>query len=135
MATDLFTPETASTEALAAAFDAALFDVAVDPDGDLIVRDRYTTVVALHSAGLLRFTCVFGVRAGAPEEAGHALCNRINDVLVVVRASLHDATTLVIDWYLPLSGGIAKKAVVRAFRRFVEITATIGRFDDDDLLE
>ena len=91
--------------------------------------------VALHSAGLLRFTCVFGVRASTPEEAGHALCNRINDVLVVVRASMHDATTLVIDWYLPLSGGIAKKAVVRAFRRFVEITATIGRFDDDDLLE
>jgi hypothetical protein len=135
MPADLFTLDNLSIEALHATFEAAMFDAAVDNDGDLVVNDKYKMIVTIHGDDLIRLLCVFGVNEDAGEEAGNALCNRINDGLILIRASMHDATTLLLDWYLPVRGGIAKKAVVMAFRKFSDTVALVGQYDTDDIIE
>jgi hypothetical protein len=135
MPTDLFTLDNLSIEAVHATFESAMFEAELDDDGDLTVNDKYRTIVTIHGDDLIRFLCVFGVREDAGEEAAYALCNRINDGLILIRASMHDATTLLLDWYLPVRGGIAKKAVVMAFRKFIDTVAMIGQYDTDDIVE
>jgi Putative bacterial sensory transduction regulator len=136
MVTDFFTPDNLSREALLATFDAAMFDVKVDEDGDLLVRETFHVLVAPTSKkSYIRFTCFFEVRPDAGNEAAIALCNRINDILIVIRASMHDATSLVVDWYLPVTGGIGKKTVVLALRKFTELVGAMGEHDTDDVIK
>ena len=135
MATELFSAKNVSAEGVREAFEAALFDVSFDDDGDLIVRDRYTVIVSVHPSHTIRFFCVFGIKEDAGEEAGFALCNRINDGLIVIRASLHGAKTLLIDWYLPCNGGIGRKAVVLALRMFTELVGSMAQYDTEGIIE
>lgn len=133
MVDELIIPEELSGESLHALFDAAMFDVKMDADGDVIVKDKVRVIVSALKGGNIRFLVVFGIKEGISEEQSFALCNRINDNLVIIRAGMHDPTTMLIDWYLPVAGGITKRAVVLAFRRFTELIALIGQYDEDNL--
>jgi Putative bacterial sensory transduction regulator len=135
MQPELFKPDNLSQDALQEVFDAALLEIERDDDGDVVVHDKYRVIVSPHGDKFIRFTAAFGIKEEAGEEASFALCNRINDGLVVIRASIHDPTTLVIDWYLPVVGGITKKAVVRAVRTFNELLGEMGQYDTDDIIE
>ena len=134
MTADLFTSEDTTQEALLAAFDAALFEVGIDEDGDLYVLDRFKVFVMLHRGRTIRFSCAFGLKDDCLEHEVHALCNRINAALIIIRACAISDTRLLIDWHIPLRGGIAKKAVVRAMRDFNELVASIAEYDLEDLI-
>ncbi|MFM9959821.1 MAG: YbjN domain-containing protein [Planctomycetaceae bacterium] len=134
MQSDMFTPEDVSIESLRAVFDAAMMETRLDSDGDIVVQDSIKVCVTVRPASGIRFLAAYGVKPGVREEAGHALCNRINDGLIVIRASMHGPTTLLLDWYLPVRGGIGRKAVVLSFRKFVELVEAIGKYDTDGIV-
>lgn len=131
---EVFTPETISTEALKEVFDAALFDSEVDDDGDLIVRDTYRIFVTLPSKERLRLLCVFGFRESSEEYERLAFVNKINHDLAVIRACLTGRSSLFIDWYLPVRGGLSKKTIVLSLRMFTHLIGSIGHLDTDDLI-
>ncbi len=134
MAAANFTREKISIEALKDVFDAAMFDTEIDGDGDLVIRDRYLAFISIQPTVMIRFVSIFGLKKKASEKAGHALCNRINDGLVAIRASMSDKTTLILDWYLPFDSGIGKKTVVLAFRKFIDMLGALGQYDTDDIM-
>lgn len=130
---EAFTSDNTSPESLLAAFDAALFETSLDDDGDVIVRDKYRVFLSVHHESTIRLLGVFGLKEECSVEEGHALCNRINAGLIIIRASV-DEDTLYLDWYLPLRGGIGKKAVVRAVRKFNELTEAIIKYDTNNIM-
>jgi len=132
---DAWTSEHVSNEALRALFETAMFDVTVDGDGDVVIRDKYRIFASVRKNRPIRFMCVFGFRESASQEARFVLCNRINDGLVIIRASAHGASKLLIDWYLPTRGGITKKAVVLALRQFSDLVGSMSEYDTDDIIE
>ncbi|MBA2227741.1 MAG: YbjN domain-containing protein [Thermogemmata sp.] len=135
MNAELITTDNLDNDVLRELFDAALFDYHLDDDGDVVVQDQFRVLVTHHNNRYIRFTSFFRVRPETPEELAHSLCNRINDELIILRASIHDGDTLVIDWYLPVFSGISKRTVVMAFRKFVELLGQIGQYDVEDVIE
>jgi hypothetical protein len=135
MNAELITTDNLDNDVLRELFDAALFDYHLDDDGDVVVQDQFRVLVTHHNNRYIRFTSFFRVRPDTPEELAHSLCNRINDELIILRASIHDGDTLVIDWYLPVFSGISKRTVVMAFRKFVELLGQIGQYDVEDVIE
>jgi len=131
---DQFTPETLSNESLKEVFDAAMMDTAVDGDGDLVVHDQYPVLVTVGPNGCIRFASVFGLREHSDPAMRFELVNRINGKRIIIRASVHEDDILLIDWYLPTRGGIGKKTVVLALRKFEELIASIGEEDTDDII-
>lgn len=135
MNAELITSDTLDNDVLRELFDAALFDYHLDDDGDVVVQDQFRVLVTHHNNRYIRFTSFFRVRPETPEELAHSLCNRINDELIILRASIHDSETLVLDWYLPVFSGVSKRTVVMAFRKFVELLGLIGQYDVEDVIE
>ncbi len=132
--TEQFTPETLSNESLKEVFDAAMMDTAVDSDGDLVVHGQYRVLVNADPNGCIQLTSVFGLREDSDPAMRLELVNRINDKRIIIRASVHEDDILLIDWYLPTRGGIGKKTVVLALRKFEELIASIGDEDADDII-
>jgi len=135
MNSEWITSDSLTNDALRELFDAALFDYHLDDDGDVVIHDQFRVLVTHHNNRYIRFTSFFRVRPETPEELAHSLCNRINDELIILRASIHDGETLVIDWYIPVFSGISKRTVVMAFRKFVELLGQIGQYDVEDVIE
>jgi hypothetical protein len=135
MNSELITSDALNNDVLRELFDAALFDYHLDDDGDVVVQDQFRVLVTHHNSRYIRFTSFFRVRPETPEELAYSLCNRINDELIILRASIHDGDTLVVDWYIPVFSGISKRAVVMAFRKFVELLGQIGQYDVEDVIE
>lgn len=131
----LITAEELDNDMLRELFDAAMFDYHLDDDGDLVVQDNYRVLVTHHNNRYIRFTSFFRVRSESSEEAVLTLCNRINDELIILRASIHNGDTLVVDWYIPVFSGISKRTVIMAFRKFVELLGQIGQYDEEDVIE
>ena len=132
---EMFTPETLSNESLKAAFDAAMMDTSIDADGDLVVDDQYHALVTVHPSDYIRFMSVFRFREESDPVKRLELVNRINDKLIIARASVHNDLTLMIDWYLPAKGRISKKTVVLALRKFEDIISSISQKDEDDIID
>ncbi len=130
------TPDNASPTTLRELFDEAMFETRIDADGDLIVDERFKSFVMVHSKRFVRFMTVFGIKEGAEENAVFALVNRINFELICVRACANmNQNALILDWYLPIKGGgLSKKSVVMAFREFIDLIGSIGRFDAEDVV-
>jgi hypothetical protein len=133
--TDFLIPEAVTTQHLREIFERALFDTSIDDDGDLVVQDTYRIFVAPHSRRFIRFFTLFGLKDGTTPEAGHRLANRINDRLILLRASTNKNNVLVLDYYLPMLGGsLTPKALVAAFRAFSGLVSDIGPFDEEDII-
>jgi hypothetical protein len=132
---DLIRTEELDNDTLRELFDAAMFDYHLDDDGDLVVQDNYRVLVKHHNKRYIHFTSFFRVRQEASEDMVYALCNRINDELIILRASVHHGDTLVLDWYIPVFSGISKRTVVMAFRKFVELLGQVGQYDEEDVIE
>jgi hypothetical protein len=133
MTTELFTPENTSTESILAAFDAALFETKLSDLGHPVILDKYLVIVSVENNSLIRLHSYVNLKDDYADDNAHALCNRINAGLIIIRASVEDAY-LVLDWYLPLRGGISKKAVIRALRHFNELIDSVYEHDIDKLI-
>jgi len=132
---DLISAENLTVQALRDIFEAAMFDTHLDSDGDLVVTDGYKIIVTPHGGRFIRFLTMFRLDEEATRDSRLELANRINDSLILVRASVNSDRILILDYYLPLmGGGTSRKGLVMSFRAFSGLIADIGQFDLNDII-
>jgi hypothetical protein len=122
MTDELITPENLSTATLKAACDAAFMDASIDEDGDLKVKAEVTCfILPSEKKDCIYMIARFGFKPESSRLERLECANRINDGYRIVRASVTDSGKLIFDYYLPVAGGITKKAFILAVKRFCSI--------------
>ncbi|MBC8372181.1 MAG: YbjN domain-containing protein [Planctomycetes bacterium] len=64
---------------------------------------------------------IFGAEPGADHSDPVEFANRVNLEYVVVRASISEKDSIFFEYAIPVGGGITKKAVILATKRFLSI--------------
>jgi hypothetical protein len=128
-------PEGISTDALKVLFEEAYMEVSLDTDGDLIVKDNYRCYLRPDTDGrLISIYAIFGASAGAVDADKLAYVNRVNDQVKLIRASVSANGKFFFDYYLSVEGGISKRAVVMAVRRFFSCLGSALREDTGNVV-
>ena len=96
-------------------------EASIDSDGDLVIEDDYNRCFLRPDLDgrLLAAGAIFGSTPYADEQAKLRFVNRVNDGLMMIRASVTSDGRFFFDYYIPIEGGTTRKAVVLAVRRFV----------------
>ncbi len=136
MSDELLAPDNLSKETLKSLFDAALMDTSYDSDGDLVVKEQVRCVVLLNDTkDRISLITLFGFSPGVSQLARLECVNRINSELIVVKAIVGNNDVLRFEYDILVSGGISKKAVVLALKRFCSIPRAAVRKFAEDLVE
>lgn len=131
---DLVQPSDVSLESLQALYDGAFMQTQIDEHGNLYVLDRFRCYVNPIGEGRrIHLFALFKAAEGASDDLKLRFANRVNDTLILVRATM-DQTGFCFDTYIPVDGGIAPKAVILATRAFMDLVKDIGQFDTDGAL-
>jgi hypothetical protein len=132
---EIIGPEGLSSEALKKVFEDAYMNVSVDTDGDLIVQDNYRCYLRPDPDGrLVAIYAIFGANPAAQEPAKLAYINRVNDEVKLIRASVSKNGKFFFDYYLATEGGISKKALVLAVRRFLSCLGSAIQQDSENVV-
>jgi hypothetical protein len=132
---EILFPASVTVHELKRLFDGAFMDASIDDDGDLIIEDDYRCFLRPDLDGrLLAASAIFDASRHADEQAKMRFVNRVNDGLMMIRASLTSDGRLYFDYYIPIEGGITKKAVVLAVRRFLSYLAAAMEQDTDNVV-
>lgn len=130
-----------SVETLERLFRSAYFKAAAEGDNRLIVQvsaDRSVRIQIDRQHKLLFFFKVFGFKGGAQESRRLDLANRINNSVILVRASVPDDhdDSLVLDYYLSYQDAVLAPQVVNAAREFSDVAVkAVSQFDSEDIVE
>ena len=120
MSDELIHPEEVSSASLKQLFDEAYMEASIDSDGDVRIKDKYSCFLRSDADGkMIAIYAIFGVAAGAQPDAKLEFVNRVNDQVKLIRASVMSDGRFFFDYYIPIDGGITKRAVVIAARRAV----------------
>ena len=135
MTDDLVTPELVSKDMLKTLFTDAYMDTSLDNDGDIVVKDTYRSWVMPNTDGTwIRLYSLFKSNPAASAEDKLAFANRLNDELIILRAWVTDAGGFGFEWYIPVEGGITKKAIVFAVKRFHHLLESAVAKDDKNVM-
>ena len=135
MADELILPEAINSDTLKKLFEEAYMDVSVDTDGDLIVKDNYRCYLRPDPDGrLISIYAIFGANAAAVDQDKLAYVNKVNDQVKLIRASVSANGKFFYDYYLSVEGGITKRAVVLAVRRFFSCLSSALREDTGNVV-
>jgi len=135
MAGGILNPEDVSTEGLRKIFDDAYLETLLDSDGDLVVRDGYRVLVMPRENGeRIRLMSMFGVDPDSALADRLQLANKINDVMVLVRASVTERGSFCFDYDITVTGGLPIRTFMATFRRFVRCMEEALTLDEDDVL-
>jgi len=118
-------PEAISVETLKQIFDENFMEVAVDSDGDLIVKDDYRRYLRPDADG--RLVCVYAIFGANPDAAQPEkldYINRVNDQVKLIRASVSDNGKFYFEYWISVEGGVARRSIVLAVRRFLHCLST-----------
>lgn len=120
-------------------YAAAYMDPHIDADGDvtLVIDGIKILVSADLPRSVLRLVALFGVKAGVNRQQVLELANRINDGLIMLRASYPAALplpSLMIDHYLITEAGLSGLEIVDETRRFRTVVASIPPLDIENIL-
>lgn len=121
---DLVTPEVVTRDFLFSLYDAAYMECSKDADGDTVIKEHgVKCVVELGPDNKwVRLAIGFPLDEEAPLESKLECANTVNDVYVIVRATIADGGYgILFDYYIPLDGGVSRKTIVHSTRRFMEI--------------
>lgn len=129
MPDELLLPQDVNSALLKQLFDDAYMETSVDSDGDVRIKERYSCFLRADPDGrLIALYAIFGANAGAPLPAKLEFVNRVNDQVKLIRASVMSDGRFFLDYYIPVDGGVTKKAIVLAARRFLScIEAAMGQ--------
>ena len=125
MSDEFIYPEGITVESLKQVFEENFMEVAVDTDGDLIVKDDYRCYLRPDADG--RLVCVyaiFGANPDAPQPDKLDYVNRVNDQVKLIRASVSDNGKFYIEYRISVEGGVARRSIVLAVRRFLHCLST-----------
>lgn len=135
MSDDLLQAEGLTNEQLKHLFDDAYMEARIDSDGDLAVKDKFTVYLRADSDGrLVAVFTMFGAKPNANDAKKLAYINRVNDQVKVIRASISSNGKFFFDYYIPVEGGISKRAIVMVVRRFFSCLDSALRQDTDDVV-
>jgi hypothetical protein len=118
-------PEAISVETLKQIFEENFMEVAVDSDGDLIVKDDYRCYLRPDADG--RLVCVYAIFGANPDAAQPEkldYINRVNDQVKLIRASVSDNGKFYFEYWISVEGGVARRSIVLAVRRFLHCLST-----------
>jgi hypothetical protein len=118
-------PEAISVETLKQVFEENFMEVAVDSDGDLIVKDDYRCYLRPDADG--RLVCVYAIFGANPDAAQPEkldYINRVNDQVKLIRASVSDNGKFYFEYWISVEGGVARRSIVLAVRRFLHCLST-----------
>ncbi|MCK6622032.1 MAG: YbjN domain-containing protein [Calditrichaceae bacterium] len=123
MADELITPENLSVDLLKAIFDAAYMNFSVEEGKELKVKDSCTVWVSpdLERKNRIRLYAIFAFKESSSQSDRLECVNRINNEYIMIRASVTDKGLLFFEYDLMLDGGLTKKALVSAIKRFASI--------------
>ena len=117
-------PDNICTETLEEIFRQAHFEVTVDADNDLLIKDTYACFIS---------NCKESVRIATERME---LANLINADCEAIRATVMAKRTLVVDWFIPIRGGLPAANLIQAFRAFNGRTQNaLYTCDTDDIVE
>jgi hypothetical protein len=132
---DLLYPENVTKEGLKDLFVAAYMDASLDEDGDVLIKEQYRSyLIPSSDAAWIRLYSPFKGNTEATQEDKLAYANKVNKDLIIVRAYVNDNGGFIFEEYLPVEGGITKRALVFAVRRFHRMLETAIRNDEKNVL-
>jgi hypothetical protein len=132
---ELLYPENITKEGLRDLFVSAYMDSSLDEDGDVLVKETYRSyLVPAQDAAWIRLYSPFKGNEAATMADKLAYANRINAELILVRTYVTDKGGFIFEEYLPVEGGINKRALVLATRRFHRMLESAVRADDKNVL-
>jgi hypothetical protein len=136
MSEEVVTQDQITIPMLKSLFDAAFMETSIDSDGDLYVKgDTGCYVMPTKSKDRIHLLAQFRADEKSSKQARMELANRINYEMSTVRAYLNDKGNLVFDYYIPVEGGITKKAIVLATRFFLSVVvSSIRQYDSDNVV-
>ena len=135
MSDEFIYPEGITVDSLKKLFEDAYMEVSVDTDGDLIVKDNYRCYLRPDPDGrLISIYAIFGANAEAVQDAKLAYINKVNDQVKLIRASVSSNGKFFYDYYLSVEGGISKRAVVMAVRRFFSCLSSALKEDEENVV-
>jgi hypothetical protein len=131
---ELLYPESITKEALRDLFVAAYMDASLDEDGDVLVKESYRSylVPASDSTWIRLYSPFKGSEATMEDKIAWA--NRINRDMIIVRTYVNENGGFIFEEYLGVEGGITKRALVLATRRFHRMLESAVRADDKNVL-
>jgi len=118
---DLIVPDNLSKELLKDIYDSAFMTTMFDDDGDLRVGDGGIKCYAFPKEKHIKLMSIFGAEPGADHSDLVEFANRVNLEYVVVRAAISEKDSIFFEYAIPVDGGITKKAVILATKRFLSI--------------
>ena len=124
-----------NAESLKQLFEEAYMEVSVDTDGDLIVKDNYRCYLRPDPDGrLISIYAIFGAAAEAAQPDKLVYINRVNAQVKLIRASVSANGKFFFDYYPSVEGGISKRAIVLAVRRFFSCLGSALREDTGNVV-
>lgn len=136
MPDDLITSDNLSPELLKAVFDAAFMEAKLDDKGELIVEDavKVRLIVNQERKDRIRFISLFGFKSDSSQLARLQCANLINAEYIMVCASAEE-DLLFFRYDLMVAGGVTKKALVMAVKRFATIPQDAVADHGKDIVE
>ncbi len=132
---EIILPEACKKELIKALLDAAYMDVSIDEDGDVQVHDSFRFwVIPAESGKWIRIFAQFKGNPDATQEAKLEYVNAVNRDLHLVRAYLRDNGGYTFDQYLPVEGGISRRAIVFAVRAFDDLLHSALKVDTGNVV-
>jgi hypothetical protein len=132
---ELLYPENVTKEGLKDLFVAAYMDASLDEDGDVLIKEQYRSyLIPSSDAAWIRLYSPFKGNPEATNDDKLAYANKVNKDLIIVRAYVNDNGGFIFEEYLPVEGGITKRALVFAVRRFHRMLETAIRSDEKNVL-
>ena len=122
MSSDLITPENLSKELLESIYDSAFFETSWDDDGDLVIKDQIRCLVMPNEEkNRIQLVSLFGFAPRSRMSKRLECVNKINSEYIMVTAVAGANDTLQFKYDIYVEGGITKKNLVLATKRFLSI--------------
>lgn len=118
---DLIEPDNLSRDLLKDIYDSAFMTTMFDDDGDLRVGDGGIRCYVFPKEKHIKLMSIFGAEEGASQTDLVDFANRVNLEYIIVRVSISKKNSVFFEYAIPVDGGITKKAVVLATKRFLSI--------------
>jgi hypothetical protein len=136
MSDEMFLPENLSKDSLKALFESAYMDAQIDSDGDISVREGWRCFVfPAQNGSWIRLASFFRSSETSTELSRLQFANTVNDKLNLMRVSVRQDASFDFDSYIPVSGGVTKRCVVLAVRRFLSLLKDVIAMDTDNVLQ
>lgn len=137
MAEEMITPDNLSINLLKSTFEAAYMDVSQDSDDGLKIEEACGVFIRpdLESKNRISLYAVFGFKDRSKKIQRLECVNRINEDYIMVCAFATDNGLLFFKYDIMLDGGLTKKALVLAVKRFASIPHAAVQDYGGDIVE